>query len=86
MTIDKTKDDGIDHVQFVITQKSKQERIVEPEIDNFDMLSQENKISPLTFCKAFPFHLVFDRNLVVRQVSESIFCYFVGGFMVFEWC
>ena len=33
------------------------------------MLSLENKISPLTFCNAFPFHLVFDRNLHVKQVS-----------------
>jgi len=32
------------------------------------MLSLENKISPLTFCNAFPFHLVFDRNLHVKQV------------------
>lgn len=33
------------------------------------MFSLENKISPLTFCNAFPFHLVFDRNLHVKQVS-----------------
>lgn len=65
----KTKDDGCDHVQFAITQKVKPERVSEPEIEEFNMLSLENKISPLTFCKAFPFHLVFDRNLVVRQVN-----------------
>lgn len=47
-----------------------------PQMDNrqevteeISMMSLENKISPLTFCNAFPFHLVFDRNLHVRQVS-----------------
>ena len=39
------------------------------------MMSLENKISPLTFCHAFPFHLVFDRDLNVRQVSH--FTYFL---------
>jgi guanylate cyclase soluble subunit beta len=68
----RTKDDGCDHVQFAIrhkTRESSTERVVaDPEIEDFDMLSLENKISPLTFCKAFPFHLVFDRKLIVRQV------------------
>ena len=36
------------------------------------MMTLENKISPLTFCNAFPFHLIFDRNLIVRQVSHSV--------------
>lgn len=35
------------------------------------MMSLENKISPLTFCNAFPFHLVFDRNLHVKQVGKQ---------------
>ncbi len=69
----KTKDESCDHVQFEITQKVKQERVEEPEIEDFDsLLSLENKISPLTFCKAFPFHLVFDQNLIVRQVTKNI--------------
>lgn len=37
--------------------------------EEISMMSLENKISPLTFCNAFPFHLVLDRNLHVRQVS-----------------
>ena len=41
------------------------------------MLSLENKISPLTFCNAFPFHLVFDRNLHVKQVS--VYSYFTSS-------
>lgn len=40
--------------------------------DEMAMMSLENKISPLTFCNAFPFHLVFDRDLNVRQVSHSL--------------
>lgn len=37
--------------------------------DTISLLSLENRISPLTFCNAFPFHLLFDRELRVRQVS-----------------
>jgi hypothetical protein len=40
--------------------------------DTISMLSLENRISPLTFCNAFPFHLIFDRDLSIRQVSKHI--------------
>ncbi|CAG2171458.1 unnamed protein product, partial [Oppiella nova] len=74
----KTKDDGCDHVQFQIIEKAKQGQKVgavqeiecQKAVDS--MLSIENKISPLTFCKAFPFHLVFDKKLVVRQAGISV--------------
>lgn len=32
----------------------------------------EPQISPDTFCKAFPFHLLFDRELVIRQAGTAI--------------
>lgn len=32
----------------------------------------EPKISPATFSKAFPFHLLFDRRLVIRQAGTAI--------------
>jgi soluble guanylyl cyclase beta subunit, putative (fragment) len=66
----KTKADGIDHVQFCITETLKKgEPVPELQREEFDLTSAENKISPLTFCRAFPFHLIFDRNLKVRQVT-----------------
>lgn len=46
------------------------------------MMSLENKISPLTFCHAFPFHLVFDRDLNVRQVSHFPFFSFFTPFLL----
>lgn len=36
------------------------------------MMSMQNRISPQTFCHCFPFHLIFDRNLVVRQAGTSV--------------
>lgn len=30
------------------------------------------KISPMSFCKAFPFHVIFDRNLMVIQAGDSV--------------
>ncbi len=71
----KTKDDGCDHVQFEIIQKARvgESAGAQPSTEEWKqvdskLMAIENKISPLTFCKAFPFHLVFDKNLFVRQV------------------
>lgn len=71
VNIIKRKGDDCDHVQFEINERVKTISITEPEKDaiNFDQLmSFENKISPFTFCKAFPFHMVFDKNMILRQV------------------
>lgn len=35
--------------------------------------TQESRISPYTFCKAFPFHIIFDRDLVVTQCGNAIY-------------
>lgn len=70
VTIVKHKGEDCDHVQFEILEKVKTLAVVEPVVDNFDQLmSFESKISPFTFCKAFPFHIVFDKNMVLRQVG-----------------
>ena len=72
VNIIKWKGEDCDHVQFEINERVKSISVLEPEKDqiNFDQLmSFENKISPFTFCKAFPFHMVFDKNMILRQVS-----------------
>ncbi|XP_074601582.1 guanylate cyclase soluble subunit beta-1-like isoform X2 [Brevipalpus obovatus] len=70
----KTKEEGIDHVQFSIKEKSaSDQRITEKMLtEETEQLYLENRLSPLTFCKAFPFHLIFDRNLTVRQAGTSV--------------
>ncbi|KAK0165453.1 hypothetical protein PV328_003962 [Microctonus aethiopoides] len=45
-----------DHVQFLIT----------------DTSSPESKVSPATFCRVFPFHLMFDRDLTIIQTGCTI--------------
>lgn len=75
VNIIKHKGDDCDHVQFEINERVKSIAVSEPEKDqiNFDQLmSFENKISPFTFCKAFPFHMVFDKNMILRQAGISI--------------
>ena len=69
----KTRQDGIDHVQFLITEsgenvkdQSKEQHTVE------NVLSLEPKISPDTFARVFPFHLMFDRSLTIVQAGKSI--------------
>lgn len=69
----KENDGSEDHFQFIITEKSGSKKQIEEEkIEEIEMLQLENKISPLTFCRAFPFHLLFDRKMKIRQVIRTI--------------
>ena len=68
----KTKDDGIDHVQFLIKEEGS-DVTKGKELDVFEnILSSEPKISPETFCQTFPFHLMFSRDMTITQAGTSI--------------
>ncbi|XP_078602354.1 guanylate cyclase soluble subunit beta-1-like [Branchiostoma floridae x Branchiostoma japonicum] len=67
------KGEESDHVKFAILEKDDVRRYSAHDKDIFDVgLSREPKISPATFCRAFPFHVMFDRNLVIQQAGTSI--------------
>lgn len=66
------KSNTCDHVQFAIIDRNASKNQTEEEKDEIEALSMENKISPATFCRAFPFHIIFDRNHHVRQVGTSV--------------
>ncbi|XP_059146235.1 LOW QUALITY PROTEIN: guanylate cyclase soluble subunit beta-1-like [Physella acuta] len=67
------KDDNCDHVQFAIIEESKQHQLEKLDLETFEHhLSTEPKMSPASFCRAFPFHLLFDRDLCVQQAGLSI--------------
>ena len=40
--------------------------------DALELLSNEPRISPATFCRAFPFHVMFDRDLKIVQTGFTI--------------
>lgn len=72
----QTKEEDNDHAQLAITEISKGDTS-EMNLDDSDLtmgnqLSLEPKISPMSFCKAFPFHVIFDRNLMVIQAGDSV--------------
>ncbi|CAG9762829.1 unnamed protein product [Ceutorhynchus assimilis] len=67
----KTKEE-CDHVQFLITEKSGPERPLLPKIDEIETLSLEPKVSASTFCRVFPFHIMFNRNLEIVQTGSTI--------------
>ncbi|GLV36126.1 Guanylyl cyclase beta-subunit at 100B [Carabus blaptoides fortunei] len=67
----KTKDE-CDHVQFLITETSGPGRVPMPEIAEIETLSLEPKVSPATFCRVFPFHIMFDRGLRIVQTGTTI--------------
>jgi guanylate cyclase soluble subunit beta len=69
----KYKSKDCDHVQFAITQKDKPPGPVDPDRKGSpDRVSKQKKISPATFCRAFPFHFMYDRNMILRQAGSSL--------------
>lgn len=39
---------------------------------NFSLVVIEPKVSPTTFCRVFPFHIMFDRDLTIVQTGYTI--------------
>ncbi|KAG4075572.1 hypothetical protein HA402_003397 [Bradysia odoriphaga] len=64
-----------DHIQFLITEVSApaapsiQEK--EPP-DDVDVLTEGPLISTATFCRIFPFHIMFNRQMNIVQVGKSV--------------
>ncbi|OXU25138.1 hypothetical protein TSAR_004916, partial [Trichomalopsis sarcophagae] len=71
MQILKTKNE-CDHVQFLITEQSGPGIVPKPMIADLECLSVEPKVSPATFCRVFPFHLMFNRDLTIVQTGCTI--------------
>lgn len=68
------KSEECDHIKFLIEEKDSEEEAFYEDLDGFEENgTQETRISPYTFCKAFPFHLMFDRELVLTQCGNAIF-------------
>lgn len=71
-----------DHFQFLITEtgtttpktpKSPTSTEFEKESnEKFQLVADTPLISPLTFCKVFPFHLMFDRKMRIVQAGKSV--------------
>ena len=65
-----------DHVQFLVTTKSyddsKTDGDSHSEDEDFGFFDNEPRISPASFCKAFPFHLMINRDMKVVQAGHSI--------------
>ena len=69
----QTKGEDCDHVQFAITDRSTSCGSICSELDGFENnLSMEPKISPATFCRAFPFHVLFDNDMIIQQAGTSL--------------
>ncbi|KAJ4426480.1 hypothetical protein ANN_27294 [Periplaneta americana] len=66
------KKEDCDHVQFLITELSGPGKVCRTEISEIETLCKEPKVSPATFCRVFPFHLMFDRELRVVQTGCTV--------------
>ena len=69
------KGDQSDHTIFSIREMAyHRASVVDKEEDEqtINSFSDRNLISPETFCKAFPFHIVFDTHMTVLQVGQSL--------------
>lgn len=67
----KTKEES-DHVQFLIKETSGTGMIQRAEINETKLLSLEPKVGVATFCKVFPFHIMFNRDLKITQTGTTI--------------
>ncbi|GAB0092356.1 Guanylate cyclase [Sergentomyia squamirostris] len=68
-----------DHIQFLITETSgsNTEKSISTEekdlLDDAEITSQDGPlISPSTFCRVFPFHIMFDRQMRIVQAGKSV--------------
>ena len=69
----RAKSDECDHVQFAITDNCKDSKTRKADLETcYEFLTYEHKISPATFCSAFPFHVMFDHELRIHQAGTSI--------------
>uniref|UniRef100_A0A673HJM1 Guanylate cyclase soluble subunit beta-1 n=1 Tax=Sinocyclocheilus rhinocerous TaxID=307959 RepID=A0A673HJM1_9TELE len=74
MKVIQQKSEECDHIKFLIEEKDSEEEAFYEDLDGFEENgTQETRISPYTFCKAFPFHLMFDRELMLTQCGNAIF-------------
>uniref|UniRef100_A0A674DVK8 Guanylate cyclase soluble subunit beta-1 n=1 Tax=Salmo trutta TaxID=8032 RepID=A0A674DVK8_SALTR len=74
MKVIQHKSEECDHIKFLIEEKDSEEEAFYEDLDGFEENgTQETRISPYTFCKAFPFHLMFDRDLMLTQCGNAIF-------------
>ncbi|XP_003743763.1 guanylate cyclase soluble subunit beta-1 [Galendromus occidentalis] len=58
------------HTQLRITKSA--ETIEKEEAAEKFRFPEEKRISPATFCRAFPFHVIFDKEMTVIQAGTSI--------------
>lgn len=63
-----------EHVQFLVTEKSNNnsEHTDDDSEEELELLSTEPRVSPATFCKAFPFHIMLTRDLRIVQAGSSV--------------
>ncbi|XP_077088539.1 guanylate cyclase soluble subunit beta-1 isoform X2 [Siphateles boraxobius] len=74
MKVIQQKSEECDHIKFLIEEKDSEEEAFYEDLDGFEENgTQETRISPYTFCKAFPFHLMFDKDLMLSQCGNAIF-------------
>ena len=68
------KNEECDHIKFLIEEKDSEEEAFYEDLDGFEENgTQDTWISPYTFCKAFPFHLMFDKDLMLTQCGNAIY-------------
>lgn len=74
MQVIQPKSEECDHIKFLIEEKDSEEEAFYEDLDGFEENgTQETRISPYTFCKAFPFHLMFDKDLMLTQCGNAIY-------------
>lgn len=68
-----------DHIQFLITETAstnpdtaRAKEVEKEPPDDFQLVANVPLISPTTFCRVFPFHVMFDRQMRIVQAGKSV--------------
>ena len=74
MTLEGSKSTGLDHAIFSIKEIAYYDRSIDAPspVHSIDSSSEKQLISSKSFCKSFPFHLIFDKDMRILQVGASL--------------
>ena len=75
MTLLQSKEDGLDHALFLIKEIAYHNRSIDDSpspVHSVDSSSDRQLMSSKSFCKSFPFHVIFDDEMKILQVGASL--------------
>ncbi len=73
LEVQKIQEEDISHhVTFLVHMDAVQKQTTGSHNKTNSLVSREMLVSPFAFCELFPFHVIFDSELVIKQCGSNI--------------